>query len=655
MTFYKFVFNNFPVSIIFCSKYRIFLLFYLLIISWQEAFTQINFQKFPQNNQVLQRNDQNEGFFSVKGTVTENGHSSVTLMILQDGNAFSQSTIILDESKTFDFSPKIKAGKYNYTVKLYLDGTSEIKSVTRVAVGDLFLVYGQSNAMGNGGNESYVPNTNPFIRFFYTNYYNPNDFVWILPFETFMRPGTGIIELEKFLANNYDYPIGVIASSEGGVDIKQLNYRNSENPTDLNSLYGKMLKQTINSDVKDELKYFIFRQGESDGNTTTYPEEFDKLYQNLHLDFPKLTKIFNFQIDILTENVPNAAVLRDFQRRTKYLYPKITVLSTVGTKEFDGLHYGLGGYSQTAFELSRVIGKEVYGENSSSQIYSPDIKTAYRQNGKLILAFDESMQMTYPNDTLVNGYLYQMKNFIYVDGKNDVVKSGYADGNKIILEVSDISTAKLVSYLPASFGQWNVQNYKGTHFKNALGMRAFSFHNVAISGDTPPVTTGDTPPVTTGNIPPVTTDTPIELSLLAHEDIMVKLNWNGNNLTKYHIERSVDNSGSFVEVGTINGDTYFDTQVSLGKTYFYRIYAENMPSTKSNAKEITLKCLDNVNLKSFPDILYIGANISISAIVTISKTKQLSLEAQKSIDLNHGFDAELGSDFSAEIGGCKNN
>jgi hypothetical protein len=80
-----------------------------------------------------------------------------------------------------------------------------------------------------------------------------------------------------------------------------------------------------------------------------------------------------------------------------------------------------------------------------------------------------------------------------------------------------------------------------------------------------------------------------------------------------------------------------------------------MPSTKSNAKEITLKCLDNVNLKSFPDILYIGANISISAIVTISKTKQLSLEAQKSIDLNHGFDAELGSDFSAEIGGCKNN
>jgi hypothetical protein len=80
-----------------------------------------------------------------------------------------------------------------------------------------------------------------------------------------------------------------------------------------------------------------------------------------------------------------------------------------------------------------------------------------------------------------------------------------------------------------------------------------------------------------------------------------------------------------------------------------------VPNNKSNTKEVILKCLENVNLKILPLVAYIGANTSITAIVSITETKPLSLTANKSIDLNPGFDAKLGSDFSAEIGGCKNN
>jgi hypothetical protein len=604
------------------------------------VFSQVSLSKFPANNQVIQRNDQNEAVFQVKGKITENGHSSITLKILQDGNTFSEQT--LDANSDFTFSPNLKAGKFDYTFILTLDGSREIKKATQIGVGDLFLIYGQSNALGSGGIETYRPDPNPLIRFFTVANFDNGDSEWVLPYKTSTWPGTGTLELQKFLCGKYNYPVGVIVASVGGSDIKGLNARNAQNPTDKNTYYGKLLLQTIFSDLKDQIKYIIFRHGESDGSlqleSEQYPSEFEKLYNAFVLDFPNLKKFYNVQTNILTISNSKAGFLRDYQRRTKYLLPKTTAISTVGTTGYDGLHYNLNGYSQTAYELSRIIGRDVYNDNQSPQIFSPDIKKVYWENQKLVFEFDEGMEMIYPQDSVASGKNWSMKDFIYVDGRNDVVQSGEAQGNRIFLTVSSIQNAKKVSYLPNAYGQWGVSFYDGVHLKNKYGMRAFSFDNISIGGETPVITQ-----------PP----TVINLNTEVNEDIQIKLTWNGNAQTKYHIERSTDNV-SFGEIGQISGDNYYDTQTELGKTYFYRVFVENIPNNKSNTKEVTLKCLENVNLKVLPVIAYIGANTSITAIVAITDTKQLSLTAKKSIDLNHGFDAKLGSDFSAEIGGCKN-
>ena len=604
------------------------------------VFSQVSLSKFPANNQVIQRNDQNEAVFQVKGKITENGHSSITLKILQDGNTFSEQT--LDANSDFTFSPNLKAGKFDYTFILTLDGSREIKKATQIGVGDLFLIYGQSNALGSGGIETYRPEPNPLIRFFTVANFDNGDSEWVLPYKTSTWPGTGTLELQKFLCGKYNYPVGVIVASVGGSDIKGLNARNAQNPTDKNTYYGKLLLQTIFSDLKDQIKYIIFRHGESDGSlqleSEQYPSEFEKLYNAFVLDFPNLKKFYNVQTNILTISNSKAGFLRDYQRRTKYLLPKTTAISTVGTTGYDGLHYNLKGYSQTAYELSRIIGRDVYNDNQSPQIFSPDIKKVYWENQKLVFEFDEGMEMIYPQDSVASGKNWSMKDFIYVDGRNDVVQSGEAQGNRVFLTVSSIQNAKKVSYLPNAYGQWGVSFYDGVHLKNKYGMRAFSFDNISIGGETPVITQ-----------PP----TVINLNTEVNEDIQIKLTWNGNAQTKYHIERSTDNV-SFGEIGQISGDNYYDTQTELGKTYFYRVFVENIPNNKSNTKEVTLKCLENVNLKVLPVIAYIGANTSITAIVAITDTKQLSLTAKKSIDLNHGFDAKLGSDFSAEIGGCKN-
>ncbi len=613
----------------------------LHLFGCMSVFSQVSLSKFPANNQVLQRNEQNEAIFQVKGKVYENGHSSITLKILQDGNTFAEQT--LDATSDFTFTSNLKAGKFDYTFILTLDGSREIKKASQIGVGDLFLIYGQSNALGSGGIETYRPEPNPLIRFFTVANFDNGDSEWVLPYKTSTWPGTGTLELQKFLCGKYNYPVGVIVASVGGSDIKGLNARNAQNPADKNTYYGKLLLQTIFSDVKDQIKYIIFRHGESDGSyqleSEQYPNEYEKLYNAFVLDFPNLKKIYNVQTNILTISNSKAGFLRDYQRRTKYLLPKTTILSTVGTTGYDGLHYNLKGYSQTAYELSRIIGRDIYNDNQSSQIYSPDIKKIYWENQKLVFEFDEGMEMVYPQDSIASGKNWSMKDYIYVDGRSDVVLRGEAQGNKILLTVSNIQNAKKVSYLPNAYGEYGVSFYDGVHLKNKYGMRAFSFDNISIGGETPVI------------IPPPTT---INLNTEINDEIQVKLTWNGNAETKYRVERSNDNF-SFGEIGLISGDTYYDTQTELGKTYFYRVYVENAPNNKSNTKEVTLKCLENVNLKVLPLIAYIGANTSITTIVSINDTKQLSLTAKKSIDLNPGFDAKLGSDFSAEIGGCKNN
>lgn len=648
-----------------------------MLLCWQLTHAQIAYQQFPLSNQVLQRNEQNEALVAVKGTVREKGHSSLTLKVFKDESVFYENTINVSITSAFEFSPKLPAGKYDYSAKLYLDG-KEVKSVTRIAVGDVFLVYGQSNALGYGGINEYMPARDPFLRYYVMYDFSQSNGEWLVPFETAQWPGTGLIalELQRLLSEQYNYPIGVIVAAVGGAAMQNLNSRNPQNPANTESNYGKMLIQANASGLKDQIRYLIFRHGESDAiyfaDSEAYPAQFTTLYNYLNTDFPNLRKIFNLQSNILIESNHKAGFLRDFQRKSKYLYPKISTLSTVGTTGYDGLHYNFQGYNQTATELARIIGREVYGKFQSSEIYSPDIQRIYWEGNRLVLEFDAGMQMAYPQDIYANGTNYSMKDFIYIDGRNDVVQSGEGVGNKIYLTLANVSNPKTVSYLPNYFS--NI--YYGGHITNGLGMRAFSFDNVEIGGQAPEVPSNPDPPVNPeppiNPEPPVNPEPPINpepnnptnpeppvtpaslvLELNAHEEIMVKLTWNGDSAIKYRIERSTNGADNLKEIGTIAGNIYYDTQVELNSRYYYRVTADS-PAAKSEVKEILLKCLDVVLLKNISQLAYIGANTSITAIVSLNSTKELTLEANKFIELNHGFDAPLGSVFTAQIGGCKN-
>lgn len=608
------------------------LTFYLVGIS--KAYSQVINLTFPKDNQVIQRDDNDEAIFKVSGKISDESQHLVTLSILKNGSPFYRQTTASSE---FTFQPLLNAGKFDYTFILTIDENIEIKKVSHVAVGDVYLIYGQSNALGLGGIDTYRPAENPWMRFFSVANYENGDSQWVMPYRTSIWPGTGAMELQKFLCERYNYPVGVIVASVGGADIKSLNKRNDFNPTDINTDYGKLLLQTIFTGVKDQLKYIIFRHGETDANyqleSELYPIEFEKLYNNLVKDFPNLVKIFNGQINILTTSNKKAGFLRDYQRRTKYLFSKVTPFSTVGTQGYDGLHYNLNGYSQTAFELSRIIGREVYHDNLNEQIYSPDIKSVRWDGQKFILTFDESMEMRFPNDTTINNTRWSISDIIYIDGKNNLVRSGEAFQNKIFLYVNDtLNNFKKMSYLPNAYGNFGTNFYDGLHFKNKFGMRAFSFDEMDIIKESQGLSLNAK--ITTNNF--------------------VELNWTGDISKSYQIKRSEDNI-NFTNIAEVRSSTFVDNNTIFGKKYYYQVVLLENSEIKSNSYGINLNCLFDLSIERFPEVEYLESKTSILGIFTLLAFQKIDLRAQSYVNLEPGFDAKLGSDFNVDIGGCINN
>lgn len=451
------------------------------------CFSQVEFQKFPTNNQILQRDEKDEATISITGTINTALRGRITLKIWQEETLYSENEINLSGQTQISFSTKIKAGEYNYYVKAYFND-NEIKKADRVVAGDIYLFYGQSNALGYSGINEYQPLRNVFLRYFVMYNFDNKESEWLVPFETSQWPGTGLfpLELERILYEKHKYPIGVIVGAVGGADIATLNNRNAANPMDVRTDYGKLLTQVNASGQKEQIKYFVFRHGESDavfyGLSETYPHQFTKLLNYLKTDIPNIKKIYNFQTNILITHNTKAGFLREFQRNSKSVSSLITNISTVGTKGYDGLHYNTEGYKQTAYELSRILGNEIYGLKESDKIYSPNLKKAYWESNQLVLEFDEHMEMVYPKDTTIHGHVWRMKDFIYIDGKSGVVSSGNGVGNKIYLNTT--IKGATVSYLPPSYGNpVPLSYYDGTHFTNSLGMRAFSFDNVSIKAN----------------------------------------------------------------------------------------------------------------------------------------------------------------------------
>jgi len=465
-----------------------------------QRFYSVVFNKLPQNYQLYPRDSQNEAIVPVSGKIEAAGYTHMSVQVFRNKDLikYLKAAIKYDNQGTGTFATetKIKAELAEYSFKVYACKTTDsVLMVTRenVVSGDAFILSGQSNSTGfftEGETSEFCRTFGAITENLNTAPYNPADTVWALSNQDSYKNGVGTmgLEIQKQLAAKSGVPNCLINGGFHWSSAASHAYRNAANPTDFNTGYGKILYRVQKAGLQNAVKAYIFRQGE----TEAYHEGFDwalnfeKLRTNLKLDYLSLQKIYVFQIDIIFYPSPVGAIERDYQRRLPELFSDVKSLATVGTREFDGLHYKTEGNRQNGFEVSRLMQRDLYQLKDTMNINSPAIQRAfYKSEDKkqLILSFDDGQELVYPDKYKANDKVtLDMKDFFYLNGSAGNIISGKADGNRIILELNGSQNASSLKYLPDYLAEGgSFYPFTGPFITNKLGMRAFTFYDVNIS------------------------------------------------------------------------------------------------------------------------------------------------------------------------------
>lgn len=560
------------------KRNRSFIAFFLLLslLCQQQAsgqrFYSVIFNKLPQDYQLYPRNDKNEATIPVNGIIELAGYSHMGIQVLRNNALvkYLKAEIKYDSKGIGTFSTQytIKAELAGYDLKVYACKTNDstlIVARKSVVSGDVYVVMGQSNSTGFFNDSE----TSEFCRSFgqitgnlNTEFYNPADTLWGLSNQSQRaNVGTMGLEIQKQLSQASGIPNCLINAGFHWSTASGHANRNANNPADLSTAYGRMLFRLQKSGMLASARTFIYRQGETEAYNEGFgwEENFKKFRENLKTDLPALQKIYVFQIDIIYYPSLVGATLRDYQRRLPAIYPEIRSLATVGTKQFDGLHYGPEGNKQGGLELSRLIARDFYGSKDTLNINSPNIrKVFYKTAGKkeLVLVFDEGQQLVYPAEYKPNGNVtLNMKDFFYLDDAAGSVVSGTAQENRVVLTLNSAQNASRLNYLPPYLQEGgSYYPFNGPFITNKLGMRAFTFYHVSIA-------TALDIPVLTANF----------------QDLKVTLTWNAvKDATGYILQRKPESEINWKTVATLPASSaiFTDTPpVANSNKFNYRITA----------------------------------------------------------------------------------
>jgi Carbohydrate esterase, sialic acid-specific acetylesterase/Secretion system C-terminal sorting domain len=481
---------------------------------------------------------------------------------------------------TFSFSSTIKAELADYNFDVYAcRGTDSVLIVSRknVAVGEVFLINGQSN--GAAYAVDYLPYnfTNKYCRTFglpeFGKPFTEADTLWS---QSDYTVGVWGLELQRLLLEKYQMPTCVINGSVHGTQIDS-HQRDNGNPTGLGSIYGRLLYRAKKARVDNNFRALFFWQGESDiidSDPWQYPGKFERLYSSWQTDFPNLQKYYIFQIGILNVKNYGSGVLRDYQRQVQDIHkPKFESIATVGNTGFDGGHYTNEGYITFANEIFRRIERDYFGVKTATNVSSPNIRRAFytsEAKNEIALVFENDQEMIWKNDTTLlnrDGSLVKqfMKDYFLLDNTLGNVTSGRASKNTIILTLKNPSSAKKISYLLPYYPYFDTENrkfYGGPFLQNKLGVMALSFQDVSILDKEP-------------DAAQKLASTPIAAKVNFYDSIT--LSWQlVTGATQFILERK-DSTNAYKVIKTLDGTTTSFTDINLkpNTLYTYRIQAIN--------------------------------------------------------------------------------
>ncbi len=439
----------------------------------------------PEDGQFYARDDRNEGTLHYNGTLADTA-DSVFLRLYADDKLVATQTARPGEDKSFALSVKLKPGLIRYKVEFGTGKETVLHTVTDIVCGDAYLIDGQSNALATDTAEKSPPETNDWIR----SYGRPQGKAKDVPGNLWCKPvwkaqkgekaelGWWGMELAKRLVDSQKIPVFFINAAVGGTRIDQ-HQRNAADPTDLTTIYGRMLWRVRQAKLTHGIRAILWHQGENDqgadGPTGGYGwETYQSLFMEMSAawqqDFPNLQHTYVFQI------WPNSCgmggksgsgdMLREKQRTLPFLYSHLSILSTLGVRPPGGCHFPLTGWAEFARLVQPLIERDFYGQAPAGSITPPNLRRAsYAGATKdaIALEFDQPVVWV---DALAGQF--------YLDGEKGKVTSGSVSGNVITLQLKEAASATRITYLKEV--AWS----QDTLLLGANGIAALTFCDVPL-------------------------------------------------------------------------------------------------------------------------------------------------------------------------------
>ncbi len=447
----------------------------------------------PQDGQFYAQNDKNIGTLYYNGSLTEQPElqqaESLFLKIYADDKLIDSIQTEPKGDKFYSLTAQLKPGLIIYKVEFGVRKAGQetiLRTVDDIVCGDAYIIDGQSNALATDTREESPPETHQWIRSYgivKSKDMPTTENLWCRPVWKARKGekaelGWWGMELAKRLVESQKIPICIINGAVGGTRVDQ-HQRNEQNPTDLESIYGRMLWRVQQARLTHGIRGILWHQGENNQGAASPTGDYDwKSYERYFVemssgwkrDFPNVQHYYIFQI------WPNACgmggnsgcgdMIREIQRSLPRLYANMSVMSTLGISPPGGCHYPLVGWAEFARLMQPLIERDNYGLKPKEIITPANVQNIYVPSANkdtIVLEFDQPIIW---EDTLISQF--------YLDGQPDLVASGKGQGSTITLTLKSPTTAKSITYLKES--NWSQKEL----LFGANGIAALTFCNVGI-------------------------------------------------------------------------------------------------------------------------------------------------------------------------------
>ena len=439
----------------------------------------------PEEGQFYARDDKNEGTLYYNGTL-DSAAESVFLRLYADDKLVSTATAKPAADKSYALSAKLKPGLIKYKVEFGTGKDTVLQTVGNLVCGDAYIIDGQSNALATDTGEKSPPETNEWIRSYARPSQNAKENtgnLWCLPVWKAQKGekaelGWWGMELAKRLHESQKMPIFMINAAVGGTRIDQ-HQRDAANPTDLASIYGRMLWRVQQAKLTHGIRSILWHQGENDQGADgptggygweTYHPLFIEMAAGWKTDFPNVHHYYVFQIwpnsCSMGGRLGSGDMLREKQRTLPTLFSKMSILSTLGVRPPGGCHFPLVGWAEFARMVQPLIERDNYGKVPAGPLTAPNLRTAKFSAARdtIVLEFDQPVAW---DDKLAGQF--------YLDGEKGKIASGTVAGAVLTLKLKEPSKAAKITYLKEI--EWN----QDTLLTGTNGLAALTFCNVPLA------------------------------------------------------------------------------------------------------------------------------------------------------------------------------